>query len=156
MKQRFDLACELIPGHKIILQRQSRKLLLQGEATDLASVAPCLKHWLLSLANEHLTPKVRQISTEIGLPFNKLSWRLQKTLWGSCSPDNNISLNLKLLFVQYELFRYVVVHELCHTRFRSHGPCFWALVRRFDASYSQNDKSLKDIILKLPLWLSHL
>ncbi len=156
LKQRFDLACELIPGHKIILQRQSRKLLLQGEATDLASVAPCLKRWLLSLANEHLTPKVRQISTEIGLPFNKLSWRLQKTLWGSCSPDNNISLNLKLLFVQYELFRYVVVHELCHTRFRSHGPRFWALVRRFDVSYSQHDKSLKDIILKLPLWLSHL
>jgi predicted metal-dependent hydrolase len=29
-----------------------------------------------------------------------------------------------------EVFRYVVVHELCHMRWQSHGPRFWGLVAR--------------------------
>ncbi len=48
--------------------------------------------------------------------------------WGSCSRDGKISLNFRLLFVPEDVLDYVIIHELAHTKYRSHGPRFWALV----------------------------
>ncbi|MEW6035517.1 MAG: SprT family zinc-dependent metalloprotease [Candidatus Micrarchaeota archaeon] len=50
--------------------------------------------------------------------------------WGSCSRDGSISLNFRLLLMPQEILDYVIIHELAHTRYRSHGPRFWALVEK--------------------------
>ena len=54
----------------------------------------------------------------------------QKSLWGSCTPDGTISLNWRLLLAPSAVFRYVVVHELCHRRHLDHSQRFWRLVER--------------------------
>ena len=46
----------------------------------------------------------------------------------SCSTRGTISLNYKLLFLPRPLVRYVLLHELCHTRQSNHAVAFWALV----------------------------
>lgn len=60
----------------------------------------------------------------------KITVRDNLSRWGSCAPDGAISLNFKLLFMPEEVLDYVIVHELAHTRYRSHGPRFWALVEK--------------------------
>jgi predicted metal-dependent hydrolase len=60
----------------------------------------------------------------------KITVRDNLTRWGSCAPDGAISLNFKLLFMPEDVLDYVIVHELAHTRYRSHGPRFWALVEK--------------------------
>ncbi|MBL6750366.1 MAG: M48 family metallopeptidase [Nevskia sp.] len=52
----------------------------------------------------------------------------QKSLWGSCTPDGTISLNWRLVLAPPDVFRYVVVHELCHRLRLDHSRRFWALV----------------------------
>jgi len=54
----------------------------------------------------------------------------QKSLWGSCSPQGLISLSWRLVLAPPEVFRYVVVHELCHRRHLDHSARFWRLVSR--------------------------
>lgn len=54
----------------------------------------------------------------------------QKSLWGSCTPDGTISLNWRLLLAPPKVFRYVVIHELCHRRHLDHSQRFWRLVER--------------------------
>jgi predicted metal-dependent hydrolase len=54
----------------------------------------------------------------------------QKSLWGSCTPDGTISLNWRLLLAPAAVFRYVVIHELCHRRHLDHSQRFWRLVER--------------------------
>jgi predicted metal-dependent hydrolase len=156
LKFQYEVNVNVVDGAKVILRSDKQRLFFSGDVKDLTCVAPLLKRWLFSLAKKHLTPRVRKISAEIGLPFARLSWRLQKTLWGSCSAKNNISLNVKLLFVADDLFRYVVIHELSHTHYRSHGPRFWALVRRLNPDFRHHEHGLKQVLSQLPLWLSHL
>jgi hypothetical protein len=54
----------------------------------------------------------------------------QRSLWGSCTPRGLISLNWRLILAPTDVFRYVVVHELCHIRHANHSPRFWQLLER--------------------------
>lgn len=64
--------------------------------------------------------------------------------WGSCSRDGSISLSFRLLFMPEGILDYVIVHELAHTRYRSHGPRFWALVERAVPDHREKRKWLRE------------
>ena len=55
----------------------------------------------------------------------KITIRTMKTRWGSCSAQNNISLNTGLLSLTNELRDYVILHELVHTKIKNHSKDFW-------------------------------
>ena len=54
----------------------------------------------------------------------------QTSLWGSCTREGVISLNWRLILAPPQVFRYVVVHELCHRRHLNHSQRFWNLLER--------------------------
>jgi predicted metal-dependent hydrolase len=78
-----------------------------------------------------------------GVPFPKLRIRRMKTRWGSWSSTGRITLNLLLMTAPVECIDYVVVHELCHFKFKGHGPRFWNAVGRFMPDYKERRKRLK-------------
>ena len=51
-----------------------------------------------------------------------------KSLWGSLDTRDCVTLDLALALAPPEVLKYVVIHELCHLRYRDHSPRFWALV----------------------------
>jgi len=66
---------------------------------------------------------------------NKIGYRFAKTRWGSCSFDNNISINYKLLQFDKQCIEYVVLHELCHIKEKNHSKKFWNLVSMYMNDY---------------------
>ena len=76
-------------------------------------------------------------AARLGLRYSRLAVRDPRTRWGSCGADGSIMLSLRLLLAPPDVFRYVVVHELCHLRWRGHGPRFWALVERQMPDYAR-------------------
>jgi predicted metal-dependent hydrolase len=77
-----------------------------------------------------LTARLNHLAEKYGFEYNRAFIRDQKTRWGSCSSANNINLNMRLVGLPQELADYVILHELVHTRFRSHGDDFWAELDR--------------------------
>lgn len=79
----------------------------------------------------------------LGLRHAGLRIRDPRTRWGSCGPDGHIMLSLRLALAPPEVFRYVVVHELCHLRWHGHGPRFWELVERQMPGYREQREWLR-------------
>jgi predicted metal-dependent hydrolase len=77
-------------------------------------------------ARKVLVARLNHISDKYSFPYNKVSIRNQKTRWGSCSAKNNISLNMKLVLLPDELRDFIILHELVHTKVKSHNNQFWA------------------------------
>ncbi len=77
-----------------------------------------------------------------GIPFPELRIRKMTSRWGSCSSAGRINLNLWLVKAPMACIDYVVVHELCHFKVRSHGPKFWRLVGRFIPDHAERRKRL--------------
>jgi predicted metal-dependent hydrolase len=90
-----------------------------------------LQNWVKIKAESYLTQRLRQLSRECDLPFNDVIFRCQRSVWGTCNRAKNISLNYKLIFLTSEVIDYVLVHELCHTKYLGHGSRFWGLVEKF-------------------------
>ena len=78
-----------------------------------------------SEAAETLVRELNKLADRHDFRVRRITVRKQKTRWGSCSADNNISLNINLVHLPPKLLRYVLLHELLHTRIKNHGRKFW-------------------------------
>jgi len=79
-------------------------------------------------AKKHLPARAKKLADDFGFVYNKLSVKDVRSRWGSCSAANNINLNIHLMRLPEYLSDFVILHELCHTVHKNHGPQFHALL----------------------------
>lgn len=58
----------------------------------------------------------------------RIALRDTSTRWGSCSSTGTMSFSWRLAFAPYDVMRYVIMHELSHTKHMNHSPDFWHTV----------------------------
>ena len=126
---------------------------LSGRVEDEGLCVAALRRWLCSVARTEFEPKLRTLSVRMGAPFERMQVRAQRTCWGSRSSSGTISLNFCLLFLEPELVRYLMIHELAHGRHMNHSKRFWNLVARFEPSWRRLDRGLTDSWRAVPPWL---
>ncbi len=66
-----------------------------------------------------------------------------KSKWGCCDRGGNIIFNYKLLMLPQSLWRYIAVHELCHTVYMNHSKSFYLLVESVLPDYKTCMRQLK-------------
>lgn len=118
------------PVNKELLTKVAKQLMVQVMRKECKMLLP---------------ERVKQLAERCGFKYGKLSFRNNSSNWGSCSCENNISLNVKLMLARDEVIDYVIIHELCHTKVKNHSDEFWSLVERFCPDYKTLRKELKQI-----------
>lgn len=79
----------------------------------------------------------------LGLAPRSITIKQTKSRWGSLGIHNDMFLNWVLIFAPPHVFRYVVLHEMGHLRYRSHGPRFWKLVEQYMPDYREARRWLR-------------
>lgn len=128
-------------------------LLLHGDLSRTALARHALQRWLLRAAHALLAPRLAATAAECGVAYARLQVRRQRTRWGSCSRSGTISLNAGLVFQSPEVLRYLLVHELAHTRHMNHSAQFWALVARHEPDWRNLDRELSRGWSRVPAWV---
>lgn len=128
-------------------------VLVYGAVDDEHRVARALRDWLMTLAESALHERLIGIAAPRGLEFQRVQIRCQRTRWGSCSARGTISLNVCALFQEPDVLRYLLVHELCHTRHMNHSRRFWSLVESIEPDYRRLDRELVQGWQRVPGWM---
>lgn len=68
--------------------------------------------------------------------------------WGSCSKTGNINISAKTLLLPYDIFEYVIIHELAHLIELNHSKAFWKIVEDILPNYKKMERFLKEFGFK--------
>ena len=102
--------------------------------TDFES--PHFQKWLTETTEESLRrvgqevfPKrLGELARMHGFRFTTVKVHKTHGRWGSCSSQKGICLSLYLVLLPSYLRDYIMLHELCHTKYMDHSDKFWALL----------------------------
>lgn len=93
----------------------------------------------------HIQQQLTKYSRLMGVHPQGVRFTTVRTYWGTCSPAGVLSFNLALRFAPPSAVTYVVVHELAHLRWRTHGKRFWEMVKKFYPQTNEMRRVLRQI-----------
>jgi hypothetical protein len=97
---------------------------IQGEKRGEA-----LREWFIGKAKEKIVPRVRIHARALGVDISAIKIVDNRFRWGSCTLNDNVNLNWRLIKAPMFVIDYVIVHELAHLIEANHTPRFWNIVR---------------------------
>ena len=118
-------------------------LLGTQKSTDSKPVTPEITE-LTSKAKEELPAIVKKYADLMGVTYNRITIRHQKTRWGSCTKTGNLSFNCLLMKMPETVRNYVIIHELAHRKELNHSTKFWTIVAKYCPWYKEAKLWLKE------------
>lgn len=94
-------------------------------------------------AKEIIPKRVEFYAEKIGVTYNRIPIRCQRTRWGSCSSKGNLNFNCILALLPDDVIDSVVVHELCHRKHMNHSAKFYAETEKVFPEYKRCHAWLK-------------
>ncbi|UZP68621.1 M48 family metallopeptidase [Desulfovibrio mangrovi] len=129
------------PSSRPFSVRENGDGLMVSGRYDSQRIQTFLREWLKRQATVFLIPLMYELAERQGIVLKDVRIRLQRSRWGSCSVDNTINLNARLMLLPEPMLRYVCLHELAHCVHHNHSKAFWQHLegmmpeaRRFDAA----------------------
>jgi predicted metal-dependent hydrolase len=152
--RRFLIRYEAEPASREVrLEEIEGELIVRGAVHDERSIAGALRDWLTKLATRELGCELAALAQRGGFRFNRMQIRRQRTRWGSCSVAGAISLNVCVMFLEPAVMRYLLIHELAHTKHMNHSKRFWSLVESHEPAYRRLDRELVSGWRRVPGWV---
>lgn len=100
----------------------SEKEVLKSDNPDIETIR--------DIAKRVLIPRTAELAGKMGLTYNGITIKNNRSNWGSCSSGKNINLNMHLVRLPGHLVDYIIIHELCHLVHMNHGKEFHSMMAR--------------------------
>lgn len=128
-----------------LIEKHVRRRMAENE--KLSETRPFTPEEIRKMADtavEIIPRRVRYFAELMGISYNRITIRNQKTRWGSCTSAGNLNFNCLLVMTPPEVLDSVVVHELCHRLHPDHSKAFYDAVYKVFPEYDRCDKWLKE------------
>ena len=99
---------------------------------------------LKTKAKQELPAAVKKYAGLMGVTYNRITIRHQKTRWGSCTKTGNLNFNCLIMKMPDQVRDYVIIHELAHRKELNHSSKYWAIVAEYCPWYKKAKQWLKD------------
>ncbi|WP_428897063.1 Protein of unknown function DUF45 [Parelusimicrobium proximum] len=103
-----------------------------------------VESWLRDRAKEVLAKEVKEWAEKMGVEYNNITIKNQKTMWGSCSDKKNLNFSYRIIKMPKAVREYLIIHELAHLVHMNHAQEYWSLVAQYCPDYNKHRKWLND------------
>ena len=152
-REAWSLERGSVEGRARLRTLDSGVLQLGGSVGGRDATRDLLLGWLVERCRVHLGATLDELAAAHGYVFERLELRRQRTRWGSCSARGTISLNVCIAFQRPEVMRYLLLHELAHTRHMNHSRAFWDRVEQTCPEWRELDRELMRGWERVPGWV---
>ncbi|MFP9191132.1 M48 family metallopeptidase [Natrialbaceae archaeon A-CW1-1] len=136
--------------HEIIVEQRPSSHVSDGEFllakhhVEQTSIQRALETLYRRKAREWFEARTDHFATVMGVEYEKIEIRNQRTKWGSCSTSGTLGLNWRLMMAPPEIGEYIIIHELAHLLEQNHTDEFWSLVAEYDQGYETHAEWLEE------------
>ncbi|MPW24498.1 DUF45 domain-containing protein [Alkalibaculum sp. M08DMB] len=139
-------------GHtKINIYLESNIIVVDTAVQDRDIIKTELEEWYRKRAINVIEQRVSLYQSYFFEIPKQVRAKSQKQRWGSCTWDNKLLFNWKIIMAPLEIIDYIVVHEMCHMVEKNHSSKYWDLVSSIIPEYKKYKEWLKDKGHKLTL-----
>jgi hypothetical protein len=126
----------------VVLERG--RLIVNARAAGNGGLNWLVERWYRMQAAAMIREMADELATQMEVTYGRLTIRGQRTRWGSCSRQGNLSFNWKLIAAPEPVVDYVVVHELAHLKEMNHSKKFWHLAARHCPRWREHKRWLTE------------
>lgn len=117
-------------------------VLLPSGSNNQPALKASFEAYFQQKAKERIEPIVKKMSKKTGFAYSNLKFMKLEKRWGSCTPNNTIVINYNAIKLPFSLIEYLVVHELVHTKIKSHSKKFWAELSKHISNWKTLDEKM--------------
>ena len=88
-----------------------------------------MREWYIMRAVAKIIPRVKHHARALGVTYAKVKIVDNRYRWGSCTTNNNVNFNWRLIKAPMFVIDYTIVHELAHLIEANHTSRFWNIIR---------------------------
>lgn len=131
-----------IPKISIDFTESKFKITLPNQLNTQENLQQAFENYFRIKAQEKIEPILKKKSKLTGLQYNNVKFMKLEKRWGSCTPSNTIIININAVKLPFSLIEYLVVHELVHTKIKSHSKEFWAELSKHVPNWKELDEKM--------------
>jgi hypothetical protein len=134
-----------IPSPEVNLNASSIDVILpiSYKNKNINSVMKFISNKLyIEVANQELETILEKTRLNLKLAPEEIEIQSMKNTLASCSDYQTITINPELLKYKKEIIEYVIVHEFCHLKYKTHSKSFYAMLKKYVPNYEMLAKEL--------------
>ena len=136
-----QISIVLQPDNKILLIKVPQDL---EQNIIKQTVDKAIKKLFKNNTEVLIAQKLPYWSKITGFKYNEFKIRDATTRYGSCMPSKkNVYFSSRLIMLPDDKVDAIIVHELCHMKFKYHNKDFYNLVQTYIPNYKEIDEWLK-------------
>lgn len=94
-------------------------------------------NWYKKQAVELFSKRVANYAKQLKLEYQSITLSSANSKWGSCSHDNKLMFNWRLIMAPVAVIDSVIFHELAHILEKNHTKRFWRKVTMWFPAYEE-------------------
>ena len=110
-----------------------------------------LEDWYLKESTKILKARTEELAQQMRVQPFGITVKNYNSKWGSCTANNKISYNWRIIMAPDHIVDYLIVHELSHIIEPNHSKNFWYQVGSYCKDFQKKRKWLRENGHKLVL-----
>ena len=89
----------------------------------------------VEVANQELEAILEIARLTLKLAAENIEIKYMKNILATCENGQNITINPELFKYKREIIEYVVIHEFCHLKYKTHSKSFYTMLKKYVPNY---------------------
>ncbi len=87
------------------------------------------------VAKQELETILEKTRLSLKLAPENIELKYMKNILASCEEGQNIIINPELFKYRKEIIEYVIIHEFCHLKYKTHSKSFYSMIKQYVPNY---------------------
>ena len=119
-------------------------LYVDDKSLGRSTIKSSLEEWYLKESTKILKARTEELAQQMSVKPSGITVKNYNSKWGSCTANNKISYNWRIIMAPDCIVDYLIIHELSHIIEPNHSKNFWYLVGNYCKDLKKKRKWLRE------------